>query len=234
MKKYFSIVLLSFLLCGCTCEYNLKIDNNNYQEKLSIISSDSSENELFTDDLIININYDKYLISSEITEKIEDEEYYDVKRDDNSIALSYNYINSSVSKSTLALKCFDKVTIYKQSENIFITTSEKFKCFDEYDKLDSVEVVLEIDGKSISNNADKVDGNKYIWNYNRKNINKPINISATLERENTSLTSSSSGKKTQYKQNDYNIFIIILFILLIISYIVYRIIKKQGDNNNKV
>ena len=210
MKKKILLVLLTILLCGCEAKYNIKIseeqidENITIYEKTSILNSYSEEDkELFTDELAYwELDLDYYN-----KENYKDKEY-----------TGYNYKSyfkhEEYEQLTALNRCYETFN-YQYEPTIKIETSNDFLCLNEYKEFNSFEIVIETDYKLIKSNADKQEGNKYIWLINNNNhTNKPI----YLELE----------KHQQKKKISLNyILVIIIFISLIVIYILLTKIEKN-------
>ena len=46
-KKIFILILILLLTTGCTCEYNLTIDDNTFKESISLIASTNEDVKQF-------------------------------------------------------------------------------------------------------------------------------------------------------------------------------------------
>ena len=234
-RKNLIIFFIFFLLCGCTSEYNLKINNDNYEEELTINATNQNEKStILKNDWVIDVDFNEF---DEIDEEIVKEEknnYYNIETKDNSLVLSYIHNLETIKNATLIKKCFDKVTITKESNKLYLSTTDKFKCFDNYPELNSLKITIETEGNVISNNANKVENNKYICNYNKNTTVKPINITVEFNNQSNSSISSSISSTLENKNYSYYIFITILMALLGIGYLIYKILKKYSDNNNEI
>lgn len=231
------LLLMLILLSGCSCEYELTIDiaNNDYKEQLSITGKNEKEKEsLLKEDWVVDVDFNEYNEVDEEIVKLENNNYYDVKVIDNSLLLSYDHNISTMKKSTIALSCFKKVRLIRDTNKLYINTTNGLTCYDDYDNLENVKVIIKSNDKVISNNADKIEDNKYIWNFTRANKNKSINlVLESQEQKGTIISKTSSSVNNINNQLQfieryaYYIFVAVLAIILVIGYIVYKKIKKQ-------
>ena len=213
MKKLLMISLL-MILTGCTANINIKLNDSNLEniislteeadkvEALDIDMNHVEENktlQIFADDLTIfenNANIKRNFID-------EDGEY------------GFRYIQNlpyeEMESKSLIIDCYDEIKIEK-NDTLKIITSEEFKCFDEYVNLDEVKLTISSDYDLIDTNADVVGGKEYTWNINKDDINKPIKLELKINN------------------NNKNIFIpILIIILLIISTYIYFKKKQKND-----
>ena len=168
--KFLMALCFLLLLSGCKVQYEINIDEKfNLNESLySVATGDKDIEEFSNFEYHVPLSREADDISVYI-EKLEDVSYYD-------ISVSNNYDNmkfegrfnvEDFNNSNIASNCFKHIVSMRESDNLLISTSKGFLCFDKYDTLEEVDVKLISRFKVIDTNADKVDGYTYIWNINK-------------------------------------------------------------------
>lgn len=236
MKKNKVLIMLFvlFFLTGCSCEYNLTIDNSLYKEKVSFSNLNSDEIIELNSTKMIPVDKDSYDVEldSNIIENIEKYNYF---LTDNNYFYSYDFTNNNYSNSTAVSRCFETFVVEEYDGEIIISTSDGATCFDKYPNLDDLIINITIDREVISNNADKVNGNTYTWNIDRTNASsKSINIILTTENVIDNSDEANASKATAEEENilsfpEMYILAFVLFIVLLIGYAIVNIIKNKDD-----
>lgn len=222
MKKF--ILLILIIICtGCTATYEININNNNkIYEKLSIEETNTSIFDLKLDDgYTIKETYENIKSSNEFTSMgatIEN------KITNNKLELNYKkeldinkYLNSDILN-----QCYDNPTFEVTDEYFYIDSGVYFSCFEYYDYLDSLKIILKTNHKVLSNNADEIKNDKYIWNITKSNYeDKNIEIKLSM---------------TEYKKSYTSIIItvIVFTILIIVGIIVLNILIRKMKTRNKI
>ena len=207
--KYFIVIVCFLLLCGCTSSYNLIIDDDSFREEINI----NMENDIYRlypfDEN--NIEFKQYPIYQD------NSKLYDTKVIDNGnnkdILLSYSYKPSEFKNSNALNLCFDKF-VYKYDEDFYeIDLYGEFKCLYNNEDLD---IRIITDKKVISNNADIVNGNTYVWHINKDNKDQvSINI------------------KISNKKSGFNYLLVGAIILGVIALGVYFVLVYRRNSANK-
>ena len=109
-------------------------------------------------------------------------------------------------------------------DELLISTSKKFLCFNNYNNLDDVTVNITTKKEVYSNNADSVNGNTYTWY-----INKDTKDDASIQMV---INSEVIDEGIPFWEE--NLLFIIVCIVLIFSGIVYLFIKRRSDKVNKI
>lgn len=238
MKKTILILLMLFITTGCTATYNLEISENGFEESLTISATDISENKYIID-YPQNAYYDEIGNNEDPTKKAEGVEYYNSfireKKDLKSINYNYlfnveNFERSNIirnSFSTFVLKQYDHD---KDGENdyMMISTTDDFNILKNNDELENLTININCHYEVISNNADKVDGNTYIWYLTPDNI-KAINMVYNPE-----VIVDNRTIWEKIKDGEYTNIFTISIVLFLIGSIIYFIIKKRGDVKDKI
>lgn len=162
MKKKI-LFLLILLITGCSANYNLNIENDNFEESIDVIvpSNDKA--------LISHLNsFEQYINENVIYDK-------KMKEEDISTNFNYSHTYSFNDFQNRENPCFLSSNLY-QDNGIYTIFSNDFVCFESFDmKADSYTINISTNYNVINNNADKVNGNTYIWNFKKNNYkNKSI------------------------------------------------------------
>lgn len=233
-----------FLITGCTCEYNLTIDDNEYKEEIKIIAENENESSQFNTVWKIPTDKDEYNIpgdpGSTITYK---SDLYNYKVISNTLYFNYDFTKNEYLNSSAISNCYDRLTMVNHEHTLVISTSLKANCFEKYPDLKNVTINITVDREVISANADKKNGKTYTWYINKNNYkNKSININLANKTENRlnsiAMPSSSSSAKTPVTNNNDKkeeyITYIALLIILIIMIVTYLYFHRMMKKNNQM
>lgn len=215
MRKIIFIFIV-LLVCGCTANYNLEITEESFKETIdikiskSLIPEKSEYPEIETDDYITpfleeetsalfsnpNVYYNK---------QVQDfSTYYNIKMD-------YEYLPSEFKDSNSLNLCFDNFEFY-EDENYYLHATGTFYCL----YSDEVKINITTKNEVITNNADEIKGNTYIWNINGRNKN---NIDIEFE----------VSKKISYMK--YIKYGLLIILLVGIIYLINKLLTKNKINN---
>lgn len=161
MKKKVLLIIALFMLCSCSANYELNINDEVVTENLIL-----NEYELpLPIDLIDYVDHD-----------------YTKKLDDDILKYSINYKLEDLNKSDF-LSCFDSFYFNKADDRYILKTGKYFKClpyqYSDYDFInyDELEIVLSTNHEVLSHNADYVKFGKYYWKINKDSVdNKEISF----------------------------------------------------------
>lgn len=238
-KKIFVLLILLFTT-GCSCEYSLTIDGNNYKENIVLSSDNSNEISSFNNKWVIPSNKDEYIELSESDSEVDNySNIYDYNLSNNKLSFNYDFSKSNYSNSTAVFKCYNKLSIIDYDLTTIISTNEKNDCFNKYPTLSSIKVTIFVDRDVISSNADMVNGNTYVWNINKSNANnKSINL--VLDNNSELIDSKDDDNKDEDKNInnrfslDNYILYIFLFVVVLIIYFGYRWFMEFKEKNNDI
>lgn len=219
MKKFKYVLLISllFIVSGCTATYEVNLNDDKVIENLKISETNK---QLFDsvgeNGLTLRQNFKELAEPS-----IYSDHNYNVKVIEKEDELGLEYSSSSANSiinSSIIQQCYINPNVKVIDDVVTINTGSNFKCFQYYDILESVKVVFKTNHEVISTNADEVDGDSYIWNFN-KNSNKQIKI---------------SYYESKVKKEFNPLWVIISIISIgLVSVLVLFIITKS-KNNNKI
>jgi len=217
MKKIL-IVFMFFLVCGCSVDYNLEISNNSFKENIDVkiskseIPDKSTNDGVEVDDQItpfINestpsiFGVDDKFYNKNISET---DEYFDIN-------LKYDYTFDEFKNAYSIKSCFENVEILGE-DVYYINLSGIFYCL----YSDSVDIKIKTNNEVIKHNAQKQDGNTYIWNIHNGNVNN-VDILFEVSKD--------------IKNKNLIMEILIIVSLLTVLGIVVLIIKKKNKENNR-
>lgn len=232
--KYILICLFVLFICsGCSVNYDLDIDKSlNLNESITVVADTNSEIEKiqnYNEFLPISIEADSPTV---FNSKVDDVEYYNIiKNSDNSeITFDYSYNVDNFNDNVFARSCYQYVTVMnsydeeEQRDELLISTSKKFLCFDSQEGLDNVTVRIKTKREVYSSNADSVDGNTYIWN-----ITKDDKDDASIQMV---VSSEIDGGSLSFWEK--NMLFLIVIGIFIVGGIVYIILKKHSDKVDEI
>ena len=222
--KYLLIVLL-FIISGCSAEYNLTISDDEIKEKFTSVinkneiptyvkSSDPYAPE-FDDQLTPFIENEQhpFLDNNDIIydkEVVEEDTY-------RKVTYKYKYKKEEFINSYVMKYCFENVQ-YDYQNNYNINLSGAFYCL----RSDSLDINIITKSKVISNNADFKKGNTYTWHIEKKDVDN-VNINMEIKRNHTVRNLSKNTGP-----------IAIVFIILILIVLSILLVLKKRLNNNKI
>lgn len=223
-KKVLLFILCFFLVTGCDVKYDLTINNDSYDETITL-SFLKSQN---TYEDVSSYLEDKIPISYNSSERL----YYNskIEEDDNYYNLVYNYKHNTNTfmQSYFVSNCYPNFNIESNDEQIILSSGQQFACFVGDDGLsaDSVEINITTKLKVLENNADEINGNTYTWNIDESNYNnKPIEM--TLQK--------SFEIEDVVPQNEAsNLSFIIVVAIIVVALVVFVFVKHKARKNNNI
>lgn len=227
MKKIIMIFISVLLFSGCSVEYNLNIKNNKYIENIDISNINLENYNILNNSQLALFSDTRKLTDTTSLEEYNSYPKYDKKNTNKNnlykINYSYDFDMDNYTDSNAVKSCYEYFKITTNGNNVTLSTSNKFNCFNSYNELDKVTINITSYYGVVRSNADKVNGKTYTWEITKENAsNKPI----LFEYDNT---------KRNITLIDYftdNIYLVILFgvLLFVVGPILIIIIRK----NNKV
>ena len=233
-KRIFLLLALLFLATGCTCQYNLTIDNNVYKEDISIIGENNNEITELNKKWQIPVDKDEYNVGTDpSTSSIPVTDTYKYSFSGSKLSLKNDFTKNAYMNSTAVSNCYNKLTIDNYSESIIISTTRNAICFEKYPSLNSVVVNITVDKPVTSNNADSVNGKTYTWIINKNNASKKsINLVLDNSDGNDSVVNDNQAINNSNKKNDYTMYIFagVLLVVMLLAYVIVNTIKNKDDN----
>lgn len=222
MKKIIWILPFFLLLMGCSAEYTITFEKEEISDETFIYDTKEAFKEKTSTDKGIEEVSDA-LFSFESYQNDKPIHKF-IQREKN---VGYKY-QSSISLQDherfhpLVGQCYDDISIEKDpnTKTIHFKSSARFTCFNTYPELTDVTIRFKTSYKVEIHNADKVEGNTYIWNIQKGTDIKPIYISVQYD--------NVIKEETKEKVN----FPFLPVILVIGSGIlIYILVKKHKQND---
>lgn len=213
MKKFILLLIMTFLITGCSCNYTLKIDDKVSEEIEVVVPnsiSDTKKNQV--DNILKDLNpiiddYDhKYKYN--VNKKIEG----------NSTIYNLDTKYDNYKDSTLLAQCFEHAVFEENDDYIIINASGKFGCL--YDN-DEIKINIKTNKYVSSNNANLVNKNTYTWKIDRSNRDD-VSIKATIMK-------NMADKEVEPKVIFKNVFKAIMVFLLICGGIYLYLQIEKGN-----
>lgn len=224
LKKIILTLISLILITGCSAEYNIEFENNQFNEKIKIGPYYKEKEE------IVEITgLSPFYIN-------ENNIYYDDKFKNNYYNLEHNFSFSEYRLSTAINGCFDLANISYDNDYYYIMTTGPFKCLS-YNTFtaDKVTINFKTNYEVVSINADYNKDGTYSWVFDKNNSEtKEINIK--LKKNNNSIKKEKKDQTPLEKiinNNTFQYFVIVIPISLII-FIIYKILKKYSDKKNEI
>lgn len=214
MKKIILLAFIGFILSGCTANYEITINGDKIEEKLTLIETNKAIFDSVTDTgWTIRESFESLLDKDEFGS-----EDYSVKSLTNDDQLGIEYTSksaSSILNSSIINQCYTNPTVNIDENIVTINTGSDFECYEFYDNLESVRVIFKTNHEVISANADEVENGSYIWNIT-KDGNKRIEISYDASVTKTNII-------------PYIVGAIVVITLLIVAYFVSKKVKTKNN-----
>lgn len=225
--KCLILILITFLMCGCTASVNLEITDSEVKENVEITFY---QNAIYPKD-VIKTSFRNYIPIYESDSIIDAEPdlpsldiiYYEKEETDLGNGYRFNYKYDfdilDYNNARTIKEGFRSYSVSKENDIISLETDDKgILYFDDYPLLEEVRVNIKTDYFVTENNADSINGNTYTWVFN-KDSKKSINMSIDTTRD------------ANYSVIDgfIPIVIIVAIILIIVLFLVFR-----NKNNNKI
>ena len=236
MKKKISILIILLLFTtGCTCEYNLQIDDDKYKEEVKLTANTTEEISLFNQKWEVSANKNDNVPGGDpSTTELDNSNNYKYNLSVNTLTFNYDFSQTEYKNSTAVSKCYNSFTVTSYQDSIVISTPTKNLCFDNYPSLSYIIVNISTNKKVTSHNADSTSGNTYTWKLGKES-SKSINM--VIDDTNQDISPSSStnngnSREQEPKKKDYTMYIFsgILLVVALIGYLIYKIIKNKGNN----
>ena len=235
MKIRYLFIYLFILLfaSGCSVSYNLDIDDDlKFNESVTLSSNTGTDYDQVNNyNSFLPINYDAD--EPKVFEnKVAGVKYYDIKKDSDGSFIKFDYKHNlrSIINDRFSLSCYKYVNIMNTYNNelkrdeLIISTSREFLCFDYYNNLEDVIVKIHTKRDVYDNNADYVDDDNYIWNINMDNKDDKAII--------MNVSSKIIDKKISFFEK--YLFFIIIVLLIIVGIFLFSHFKKKSDRIDEV
>ena len=229
--KILILIIIMFLISGCTAEVNIEIDRNKINESTNITVY---ENVVYPKEVLrtsfrnyIPIYADDVIVDTLPDQAYPDIIYYQKKETDlgNGYLFNYSYnFNIDEYKEARTIKDSFKsynVSFNNREETLRLSTdNEGIIYFNDYPQLEEVRINIKTDYLVKEHNADRIDDDTYTWIFTKDSKNS-INMLIDL----------SDAATTNVLRLDRNEEIIILSVIGIIFIICLFLIFKNKKNN---
>ena len=182
MKKIIFLLLICLLLTGCTVNYNLDINDNNFKETLTgnVLNAELNNNDN------TDINMFSYLITGDQPAFYKNDNIFFNKTTNNTangIDFDYNYTFNeyNFNNSRIINECFDNHVYEYKDNTYYLVVSGKFRC--NYSKTTNINITT--DYNVTSNNAQTIKNNTYTWTIDENNKDN-IYFFITIDKTNKS------------------------------------------------
>lgn len=214
MKKILLLILLVFLVTGCTSSYEIVFDDT-IDEKITInydgdIYKVVEEFEFDGD----SFYFESELVKSRIPSLIEFKDYYkkniEVKNNKSIITLNYKYSYENFENSYLISECFEKSNFINNDEYYYVSLGGSFYCYG----VDHFTLKMKTDYKVLRSNADREENGYYIWDIETDNKDDEVELqlSKTVKKE---------ENEKEFKVSFELVFGIVL-IFVVIGFFIFR------------
>lgn len=220
-RKIIVLFLFSFLLCGCTAQYNLEIKDDEFREniKINFDSNDDGAYEYFSENKF-------YAIMDGVSNF---KEYKKESEDKKNIKFSYTYEGTEFNKATSLSSCFRAYNVIDENGYYIISTSKGLTCATEENTvlLNSLDVVIKTNHIVKDNNADEVDGYVYTWHFDKDNYDKK-SIYIELEKDKFVFNYENEFVKTIL------LYVTIIVVVAVTAVVVVKKFKRDRQKNNEI
>lgn len=268
-KKYLILLLVVFLLCGCKANYTIEINEDSINEETYIYSDDSDEYSVKTYRGALLSDYFKALPSLEQSAFINttgEDVSGSSDKDNNDFGLgtyTIKYINKTNEKgSTFTYKYnineyqnsyvpnMNATTFkYTNTNNEININLKNIYAFTSYKLLEEVKVLVKVSDyyEVVSNNAQIINGNEYMWIITRDDyINNSLKISLKVKnnkdesnevidnKENKEDNEQNKDKENIDKETNYTKILIYVLLTTLVLIGIFLIIVQRNSNKNSV
>ena len=228
-KKILTLILLIFMISGCSVEVNIDISDNKIKESNDITIY---QNAIYTKEILrtsfrdyIPIYASNLIVDTVPDQPFSDVLYYNKNTTDlgNGYRFNYSYdfdIDKYGDARTIKDGFRDYSYSYRNDIISLSTDSEGLIYFNDYPLLEEVTVNIETDYLGEENNADSVNGNTYTWVFN-KDSKKSIDIV---------IDTSKSGDRVLGIVNVSTLVTIGVVIGIILIILVLLLIRNRKNN----
>lgn len=246
IKTLFLIMIL-LLLCGCSAEVNLEINNKKVIEDISINA------------LVDNIN-DKESLKTHFREympvfnevmftdvepdtKLEGISYYNRTVKELGTGFLYNYKYtfdfSNYNKARSLKRTFRSAVLEENKKDNTITLytdKSGIVLMNEYSNFTELIINIKTDYKVLENNADSVNENVYTWKFTQTDNKKNIYLKMSLEKNEESDKISKDDKKEKTKEEEtiyekywYLVLLACLGLFFVIVYVINKVANSKYE-----
>ncbi len=241
MKKAIFLILILFIISGCTADVNLTITDDTISEEISInyFTNDQTSKEEILNSFRKNIPaYNNVIVAdTEEDEKQDGTLYYNYKNKDLGTGYNFNYKYdfpfATYNSARSVKRAFKSANFTKSTKDNIITISTDstgIKLFEEYPELSSVTINIKTNNEVLESNGQYQNG-VYTWRFNKndykKNIYLKMKTKETIEPQRVKTTKEENEFQNIANKNP------ILTIIIAIGLFVIIIALLVGLSNKK-
>lgn len=173
--RIIGLILAVFFVTGCEVNYELDFTDDVLDEKISVVLSEDENTNENLERMDFTAENEAFAIS-----KRTDQRLYNYTRKKNTGIFTYSYNIDDFNNNHIIDQCYDLFNFVQTDDGYSLTTSDTFRCgaFN-YMPVDRYNIVITTNKEVLNSNADKIEGNKYIWEIETNGevaIKKPIKI----------------------------------------------------------
>lgn len=250
-KKIIFLSLIIFLLCGCSAQVNITVDNDTVNEEISInyLSDGTIDKETIKYSFreFIPVYNDVIVADTEPDVKVDGVKYYTRTLTDigsgYNFKYKYTYNINNYNKARSVKKSFKSSYIEQDKKDNVVTISTDssgLMLLEQYPNLSSVTVNITTDNEVIETNGIK-NGNKYTWVFDRNDYKKNIYLKYKIKDESNIIDEDDNviiGNNEEEEENAFisfvnehpilvAIFSLLLFLLVVL--IITKITKLKYE-----
>lgn len=240
IKKMLLIIILTFILSGCSVTYNLTIDGDTIKEETLIHQENSNLEELNALYLDKPVNYNVIVEDDDIESIGKENDIYIRKFVAREGGIDVRYFYNKFNKNTIASsfaarKAFANIgySYNKETNTIQLSTNKGAKIFFEEPELDNITINITTSYPVRSHNATSVRENTYTWNFSKEDNNKNIVLVMDIEKKDDDVQNkqeeedTNEESKNENESSSWQLILIFIFGFIIVLFILFKI------NNSK-
>lgn len=238
MKKYIVLILIVFLMSGCSATVNVDITPEKITENIEVYADNQSEyNKIINwNGFPLTLYYDQELSNpfSKTKEKESGVSYYSTSFYENEKkgTIKGSFSTSSHVRSSVVRNCFELYNITSDDNIYTFSTSKGLIC-----SFYNFNVVVQTPYKIVSHNANKIDSatNTLTWNINNSNYrNASIYLEVDFSNKDISEKSNENNESSNTKDSSTVKKIILTSFILIFILIAIIVFLKLINKKNKL
>ena len=177
-KKIFFLLITILFITGCSSKYQLEVTNDKFIEQVDteILNEDIPDynpKASNSDFATLFIKDDTFVTPFPDNPSIHYNKKVNQTEDGYNVKLSYTYKPDEYKNSYAMNLCFEKKNFQNEKNYFLFHLSGRFDCL----YSDNLTITVKTDNYVNEHNADKVEGNTYIWYIDSSNLNTTdINI----------------------------------------------------------
>ena len=236
LKKIIIFISFIYLLTGCTAEVNLRITNGSVDEKIVIVDTDATEENVVRYRKYYPLYYNDVIPDNAPDERIDGISYYNrsISELDSGYKITYEnfYKMSNYNKSNTLKSNFMSAVIENDFNDGTInlyTDSNGILAFNRYPELTDLKVKITTKLEVIDSNADSINGNVYVWNISKDNSKRNIYIKLKNANYNEihGIEDNNNKKQEEEKKEDNSLIIILVCVASFIGLLILLIFSKN-------